>query len=279
MSGELVVLGAVTLPGVHRSVRNARRFLRDMLPPGHPGLDDLMTVGSETVCNAITHTASGDGGWVTVSLLAGEGVHRLEVADDGADGRRPRVKAEDGSESGRGMRVVEALSDRWGYRTDGDRTMCGRSSVPRTRPKTPTGGCRGALPRCWQQRSKEENNDRSRVQHRHVVPDRHRRAGGGAPLLRRHVRLELRGRRRRLRPGQLPGRRSAPCGISHEPDASRNHAMFLVLVEDVDAVCDQTVKTGGKVAMPPLTTGKGLKFAYLQDPSGNTFGVFTPPSS
>lgn len=123
MSGELVVLGAVTLPGVHRSVRNARRFLRDMLPPGHPVLDDLMMVGSETVCNAIAHTASGDGGWVTVSLLVGEGVHRLEVADDGADGRRPRVKAEDGSESGRGMRVVEALSDRWGFRTDGDRTV------------------------------------------------------------------------------------------------------------------------------------------------------------
>ncbi|MEV4006171.1 VOC family protein [Actinomadura sp. NPDC049753] len=68
-------------------------------------------------------------------------------------------------------------------------------------------------------------------------------------------------------------------GISHEPDASRNHAMFLVLVEDVDAVCDQTVKSGGKVAMPPLSTGNGLKFAYLQDPSGNTFGVFTPASS
>ncbi|MEU9842510.1 VOC family protein [Actinomadura sp. NPDC048032] len=76
-----------------------------------------------------------------------------------------------------------------------------------------------------------------------------------------------------------PGAEVPSGGISHEPDASRNHAMFLVLVEDVDAVCDQTVKTGGKVAMPTLTTGKGLKFAYLQDPSGNTFGVFTPPSS
>jgi predicted enzyme related to lactoylglutathione lyase len=39
------------------------------------------------------------------------------------------------------------------------------------------------------------------------------------------------------------------------------------------------VKHGGKVAMPALTTSNGLKFAYLQDPSGNTFGVFTPPAS
>jgi anti-sigma regulatory factor (Ser/Thr protein kinase) len=124
MSGDLVVVGAITLPGVPRSVANARRFLRDMLPPGHPALDDLQTVGSETVCNAIIHTASGDGGWVTVSLLAGGGVNRLEVADDGADGRRPRVKGEDdATESGRGMRIVDALSDRWGYRTDGDRTI------------------------------------------------------------------------------------------------------------------------------------------------------------
>ncbi|WP_141583349.1 ATP-binding protein [Actinomadura sp. WMMA1423] len=123
MSGDLAVVGAITLPGVRQSVGNARRFLRDVLPLGHPGLDDLMTVGSETVCNAILHTASGDGGWVTVSLLAGEGVHRLEVADDGADGGRPCVKAEGGAESGRGMRIVEALSDRWGYRTDGDRTI------------------------------------------------------------------------------------------------------------------------------------------------------------
>ncbi|WP_433473304.1 ATP-binding protein [Spirillospora sp. CA-142024] len=123
MSGGLVVLGTITLPGVRRSVWYARRFLRDLLPPGHPVLDDLVTVGSETVCNAITHTASGDGGRVTVSLLAGRDVYRLEVADDGAGGGRPRLKAETGAESGRGLRVVEALSESWGFRTDGDRTV------------------------------------------------------------------------------------------------------------------------------------------------------------
>lgn len=121
--GGLVVLGAITLPGVRRSVGYARRFLWDMLPSDHPVLDDLVTVGSETVCNAVTHTASGDGGRVTVSLLAGGDVYRLEVADDGADGGRPYVKAENGAESGRGMRVVEALSESWGFRADGDRTV------------------------------------------------------------------------------------------------------------------------------------------------------------
>ncbi|QXJ20762.1 ATP-binding protein [Actinomadura graeca] len=122
-SGGLVVIGAVTLPGVTRSVGYARWFLRDMLPTGHPVLDDLVTVGSETVCNAIAHTASGKGGRVTISLLAGGDLYRLEVADDGADGRRPRVRVADGAEGGRGLRIVEALSSRWGFWADGHRTV------------------------------------------------------------------------------------------------------------------------------------------------------------
>ncbi|WP_165978062.1 ATP-binding protein [Actinomadura darangshiensis] len=123
MSGGLVVVGALTLPGVRRSVAYARRFLRDMVPEAHPRLDDLVTVGSETVTNAIAHTDSGDGGRVTVSLLAGGDVYRLEVADDGAGGRRLVPKAETCAESGRGLRIVEALSDDWGFRADGARTV------------------------------------------------------------------------------------------------------------------------------------------------------------
>lgn len=121
--GGLVVVGALTLPGVRRSVGHARRFLRDMLPPDHPGLDDVVTVVSELVCNAVTHTASGDGGRVTVTLLAGDDVHRLEVADDGAGGGRPRLRAETGAESGRGLRIVDALARGWGFRPDGPGTL------------------------------------------------------------------------------------------------------------------------------------------------------------
>ncbi|NKZ04554.1 ATP-binding protein [Actinomadura latina] len=123
MSAGMVVLGTLTLPGVRRSVGFARRFLRDLLPPGHPALDDLVTVGSETVSNAIAHTASGKGGRVTVSLLGGGDFYLLEVADDGAGGGRPRVEAETGAEGGRGLRIVEALAEAWGFRTDGDRTI------------------------------------------------------------------------------------------------------------------------------------------------------------
>lgn len=119
-----VVLGQITLPGRRRSVAHARTFLRDLLPREHPIIDDLVTVGSETVCNAVTHTASGRAeGRVTVVLLVDCGTYRLEVTDDGADGTRPCLKAEDGGESGRGMRIVDALTQRWGYREDGARTV------------------------------------------------------------------------------------------------------------------------------------------------------------
>ncbi|WP_229807957.1 ATP-binding protein [Actinomadura livida] len=123
VSGGLVVLGSLTLPGVRRSVGYARRFLRDLVPAAHPRLDDLVTVTSETVTNAIVHTDSGDGGRVTISLLAGGDLYRLEVADDGAGGRRPHPRAEAGAESGRGLWLVEALSDGWGFRADGARTV------------------------------------------------------------------------------------------------------------------------------------------------------------
>ncbi|WP_433462962.1 VOC family protein [Spirillospora sp. CA-128828] len=75
-----------------------------------------------------------------------------------------------------------------------------------------------------------------------------------------------------------PGADMPSGGISHQPDASGNHAMFLVMVEDVDATCAQTEKSGGKIALPAVTTGNGLKFAYVEDPAGNRFGVFTPPA-
>lgn len=121
--GDLVVLGEVTLHGVRRSVGVARNLVRD-LAGEFPGLDDLVMVTSEAVANAITHTASGlRGGRVTVVLAAGPGVFRLEVTDDGAGGGRPYLKDEVGAETGRGMRIVDGLASRWGFRMEGTRTV------------------------------------------------------------------------------------------------------------------------------------------------------------
>jgi predicted enzyme related to lactoylglutathione lyase len=42
-------------------------------------------------------------------------------------------------------------------------------------------------------------------------------------------------------------------------------------------VVAETERLGGKVLAPPTTGPDGLVFAHLLDPSGNHFGVFTPP--
>lgn len=158
-AGDGALIAEITVPGVRRSVKCARGFVRDAVlgdsrrggrAPGDrlsadeapvdgvpgdgmvPGdkvlgdmvVDDMVTVASETVANAITHTASGlEGGRVTVAVLFRDGAYRLEVGDDGAGGGRPHVMAEVGAETGRGMRIVEALASRWGFRVEGARTV------------------------------------------------------------------------------------------------------------------------------------------------------------
>ncbi|MGH3239568.1 MAG: ATP-binding protein [Spirillospora sp.] len=122
-AGELQLLAVLTLPGVERSVRYARLFLRDTLVPEHlsPGgelLGDMALVVDEFAVNGIRHTASGRGGQIHIALWTGEGVLRAEVSDDGAGGARPILRnAQD--ESGRGLHIVEALASRWGHRADG----------------------------------------------------------------------------------------------------------------------------------------------------------------
>ena len=63
--------------------------------------------------------------------------------------------------------------------------------------------------------------------------------------------------------GQLPG-----------------HAVFYILVADVAATCTDAEQLGGSVISKHLDPGPGAPaFAYLRDPSGNQFGVFTPPAA
>ncbi|WP_216911218.1 VOC family protein [Nocardia noduli] len=75
-----------------------------------------------------------------------------------------------------------------------------------------------------------------------------------------------------------PGGQGPSGGIMHSPDASANHATFVVLVRDVAATVAAAEGYGGKVLVPPTTAKDGLVFAHILDPSGNNFGVFTPGS-
>jgi predicted enzyme related to lactoylglutathione lyase len=67
-------------------------------------------------------------------------------------------------------------------------------------------------------------------------------------------------------------------GLFDTEGQSPNHAIFFVIVSDVEAAAAEAERLGGKVVSPPITTPSGLTFAHLQDPGGNEFGVFTPPA-
>jgi predicted enzyme related to lactoylglutathione lyase len=57
------------------------------------------------------------------------------------------------------------------------------------------------------------------------------------------------------------------------------HAVFYILVADVEATCADAEQLGGSVVSKHLDPGPGAPtFAYLRDPAGNQFGVFAPPA-
>jgi Histidine kinase-like ATPase domain len=83
------------------------------LLPGCPARDDVASVVSELGTNAVTHTASGRGGWFAVEIAWYPRVVRVAVTDDGApDG--PQMIDDPAAEHGRGLRVVAGLSVRTG---------------------------------------------------------------------------------------------------------------------------------------------------------------------
>jgi anti-sigma regulatory factor (Ser/Thr protein kinase) len=115
------VVGACWLPGRPSSVRQAREFAARMLRPDWPGLDDVLLLTSEIASNAVRHTASADGSGFDVTVAVSEHRVRVEIADKGSSSE-PRITDAGGEPdlltTGRGLRLVDALADRWGH--DGD---------------------------------------------------------------------------------------------------------------------------------------------------------------
>ncbi|GGK71795.1 hypothetical protein Sme01_08880 [Sphaerisporangium melleum] len=98
------------------SVPEARQWAAKLLT-GHPRLDDALLLLSETVTNAVLHTRSAAVG--VVLLLGDDDRLQIEVVDEGAE-TSPCVcrhtRAEDDlAESGRGIRLLRALADQWGF--------------------------------------------------------------------------------------------------------------------------------------------------------------------
>ncbi|MFF1797199.1 ATP-binding protein [Kitasatospora sp. NPDC058263] len=101
-----------TLEATQTMVAVARRHVRSVLTEwgweGEPA-DDLVTICSELVTNAIRH-ASRPGDTVDLRLQESDGDCRIEVLDSRPDLSLPRLSVPCG-ESGRGLLLVRELAD------------------------------------------------------------------------------------------------------------------------------------------------------------------------
>lgn len=78
----------------------------------------MLSVATELGSNAVLHTASGErGGWFAVEITWHESMVQVAVADCGGLAE-PRVIDDPGGEHGRGLLVVQGLSQRTGYTGD-----------------------------------------------------------------------------------------------------------------------------------------------------------------
>lgn len=109
-------LGQTTMAGIERNVSIARAFVREMLGKDHPLTGTACLVVSELVTNAVQHSRSGrPGGTVTVVLREAGPAVRIAVADQGAPDSIPVLKNDCCGTSGRGLLLVDALAESWGY--------------------------------------------------------------------------------------------------------------------------------------------------------------------
>ncbi len=76
----------------------------------------------------------------------------------------------------------------------------------------------------------------------------------------------------------VPGQDGPQGGLLPTGGTMPGHAIFYVQVEDVAATAAAAEAAGGKVLVPATATPDGLVFAHLLDPSGNHFGIWTPPA-
>jgi anti-sigma regulatory factor (Ser/Thr protein kinase) len=117
----------VLLPYTPSSVAVARRRLTSELAAAgiyETTVGDAALVVSELLSNAIRHAAPLPGAQIRVTWTIDHDELRIGVSDAG-DGPLPQVaEPSPGAPGGRGLGIVESLSDRWGVlREDGETTV------------------------------------------------------------------------------------------------------------------------------------------------------------
>jgi anti-sigma regulatory factor (Ser/Thr protein kinase) len=118
---------AFTLPGIPESARMARFHIRAAL--GFHGLgeyaEDAEIVTSELVANAVQHVRDDGTSMIVVAVVRGWNPASVTVVVSDSSTEGPVMRdTSAGSEQGRGLQIVEALSAHWGWRQeDGGKTI------------------------------------------------------------------------------------------------------------------------------------------------------------
>jgi anti-sigma regulatory factor (Ser/Thr protein kinase) len=111
-----------TLPVDDSAPADARLAMRE-LDPSAALMGDAMLLASELVTNAVQHSGCGDEDQITLHAELCRGGVRIEVGHPVRSESVPRVAAGADHFGGMGLRVVEALSDRWGFERDGEQVV------------------------------------------------------------------------------------------------------------------------------------------------------------
>ena len=75
-----------------------------------------------------------------------------------------------------------------------------------------------------------------------------------------------------------PGAAAPSGGIFGTGGSIPPYAVFVVQVADVAATAARAEQLGGKIVVAPNTLDDGMVVAYLNDPNGSFFALFSPKS-
>jgi anti-sigma regulatory factor (Ser/Thr protein kinase) len=128
------LLQVVTVPPVPPAVSAAREWSRRTIQRWRLGgaAEAIEHLVSELVTNSVEHAECVS---VTVLLIYGDGVLRLEVRDQDAAHVPVLRQPGPGDLGGRGLVIVQALSDRWGVRvTDSGKAVWCEFALPPPAP-------------------------------------------------------------------------------------------------------------------------------------------------
>ena len=122
---EVTESSVLVLPFTAASVGVARRRLvSDLLEAGicGPTVADAAVVISELMSNALRHAKPLPGSSIRVAWHLDAGTVQVSVSDGGGPTRPELGEPTQSTTGGRGLRIVERLSRRWGTRSDDDGT-------------------------------------------------------------------------------------------------------------------------------------------------------------